>query len=48
MCFALMNTSPQISEGRVLMISRAAKGQQRSAVVEEEMGEFMGGIQCDI
>ena len=36
MCFALMNTSPWISEDRVLMISRGAAGQQRSEIAEEE------------
>ena len=36
MCFALMNTSPQISEDRALMISRVAKGQRRSEITEEE------------
>ena len=30
MCFALTNTSPRISEGRVLMISGRAEGQWRS------------------
>ena len=48
MCFALMNTSPHISEDRVLTISRGAKGQQRSEIVEEETEEFAGSIQCDI
>ena len=48
MCFALMNTSPQISEDRVPMISRGAKGQQRSEIAEEEMEEFTGSFQCDI
>ena len=48
MCFALTNTSPWISEDRVLMISRDAKGQQRSEIVEEGMEEFTGSIQCDI
>ena len=43
-----MNTSPWISEDRVPMISRGAKGQQRSAVVEEETEEFTGSIQCNI
>ena len=36
MCFALMNTSPRISEDRVPTISRDAKGQQRSEIAEEE------------
>ena len=48
MCFTLMNTSPQISEGRVLMISRGAKGQWRSEIAEEEMEEFAGSNQCNI
>ena len=48
MCFALMNTSPCISEDRILTISRGAKGQQRSEIVEEEMEEFTGSIQCNI
>ena len=43
-----MNTSPWISEDRVPMISWGAKGQWRSEIVEEEMEEFMGSIQCDI
>ena len=30
------------------MISRGAEGQQRSEIVEEEMEEFTGSIQCDI
>ena len=48
MCFALTNTSPQISEDRVPTISRDAKGQQRSEIAEEGMEEFVGSIQCDI
>ena len=40
MCFALMNTSPQISEDRVPMISRDAKGQWRSEIAEEEWRSF--------
>ena len=48
MCFALTNTSPQILEGRVLTISRGAKGQWRSEIAEEEMEEFAGSIQCNI
>ena len=48
MCFALTNTSPQISEDRVLTISRGAEGQQRSEIAEEEMEEFTGSIQCNI
>ena len=48
MCFALTNTSPWISEDRVLMISRGAKGQQRSEIAEEETEEFAGSIQCNI
>ena len=48
MCFALTNTSPWISENRVLMISRDAEGQQRSEIAEEGTEEFMGSIQCDI
>ena len=48
MCFALTNTSPWISEDRVPAISRGAKGQQRSEIVEEGMEEFTGSIQCDI
>ena len=48
MCFSLINTSPQISEDRVLTISRGAKGQQRSEIVEERTEEFVGSIQCDI
>ena len=47
MCFTLMNTSPQISEDRVLMISRGAEGQQRSEIVEG-MEKFMRSFQCDI
>ena len=43
-----MNTSPWISEDRVPMISRGAKGQQRSEIAEERMEEFVGSIQCDI
>ena len=35
-CFALTNTSPQISEDRVPMISRGAKGQWKAEVTEEE------------
>ena len=30
------------------MISRSAKGQQRSEIAEEEMEEFTGSIQCNI
>ena len=54
MCFALMNTSPRISEDRVPTISRVANGQwscQWSAEVTDNRGgmeEFMGSIQCDI
>ena len=48
MCFALTNTGPQISEDRVPMISRGAKGQQRSEIAEEGMEEFAGSIQCNI
>ena len=48
MCFTLTNTSPQILEDRVLMISRGAKGQWRSEIVEEETKEFARSIQCDI
>ena len=48
MCFSLINTSPQISEDRVLTISRGAKGQQRSEIAEERTEEFVGSIQCDI
>ena len=48
MCFTLTNTSPQISEDRVPMISRDAKGQQRSEIAEEETEEFVGSNQCDI
>ena len=48
MCFALMNTSPQISEDRVPMISRGAEGQWRSEIVEEGTEEFVGSIQCKI
>ena len=48
MCFALMNTSPWISEDRVLMISGSAEGQQRSEIAEEGTEEFVGSIQCDI
>ena len=48
MCFALMNTSPQISEDRILTISRGAEGQWRSEIAEEEMEEFVGSIQCNI
>ena len=48
MCFAFMNTSPWISEDRVPMISGSAEGQQRSEIVEEEMEEFTGSIQCNI
>ena len=33
-CFALMNTSPQISEDRVPMISRGAEGQWKAEVTE--------------
>ena len=42
-----MNTSPRISEDRVLMISRGSKGQWRSEIAEEGTEEFMGSIQCD-
>ena len=48
MCFALMNTSPWILEDRVLTISRGAEGERRSEIVEEEMEEFAGSIQCNI
>ena len=48
MCFALTNTSPQILEDRVPMISREAKGQRRSEIVGEGTEEFVGSIQCDI
>ena len=48
MCFALTNTSPRISEDRVLTISRGAEGLRRSEIVEEGMEEFAGSIQCDI
>ena len=48
MCFTLTNTSPRISEDRVLTISRGAEGQQRSEIAEEGMEEFAGSIQCDI
>ena len=48
MCFALMNTSPQTSEDRVLTISRGAEGQRRSEIAEEGTEEFAGSIQCDI
>ena len=48
MCFTLTNTSPRISEDRVLTISRGAEGQQRSEIAEEEMEEFVGSIQCNI
>ena len=48
MCFALTNTSPQISEDRVPTISRGAKGQQRSEIADEGMEEFTGSIQCNI
>ena len=48
MCFTLTNTSPQISEDKVLTISRGAKGQQRSEIVEEGTEEFTGSIQCNI
>ena len=48
MCFTLTNTSPQISEDRVLMISGSAEAQQRSEIAEEGMEEFAGSIQCDI
>ena len=48
MCFTLMNTSPQISGDRVLMISEGAEGQQRSEIAEERTGEFAKSIQCDI
>ena len=36
MCFTLTNTSPWISEDRVLTISRVAKGQWRLEITEEE------------
>ena len=36
MCFTLINTSPRISEDRVPMISRGAKGQWKAEVTEEE------------
>ena len=51
MCFALTNTSPWISEDRVLTISRGAEGQWRSEIAEEEMEEteeFAGSNQCNI
>ena len=48
MCFALTNTSPWISEDRVLMISGSAEGQWRSEIAEEGMEEFAGSIQCNI
>ena len=48
MCFALMNTSPQISEDRVPTVSRDAEGQRRSEITEESTGEFVGSIQCNI
>ena len=48
MCFALMSTSSQISEDRVLMVSEGAEGQQRSEITEEGTGEFTGSIQYDI
>ena len=41
MCFALTNTSPWISEDRVLTISRGAEGQQRSEIAEEGTEEFV-------
>ena len=47
MCFALTNTSPRISEDRVLMISGSAEGQWRSEIAEGTE-EFAGSIQCDI
>ena len=43
-----MNTSPQISEDRILPISRGAKGQWRSEIAEEGTEEFVGSIQCNI
>ena len=48
MCFTLMNTSPQISEDRVLMISGSAEAQRRSEIAEEGREEFAGSIQCDL
>ena len=48
MCFTLTNTSPQISEDSVPMITRGAEGQQRSEIAEEGTEEFTGSIQCDI
>ena len=42
MCFTLTNTSPRISEDRVLMIGKGAEGQQRSETAEEETEEFSG------
>ena len=48
MCFALANTSPQILEDKVLVISQEAEGQWRSKIAEEGTEEFMGSIQCDI
>ena len=48
MCFALANTSPQILEDKVLVISQEAEGQWRSEIAEEGTEEFMGSIQCDI
>ena len=48
MCFALTNTSPQISGDRVPTISRGAEGQRRSEIAEEGTEEFVGSIQCDI
>ena len=48
MCSTLTNTSSQILEDRVPMISRGAEGQWRSEIVEEGTEEFMGSIQCNI
>ena len=42
MCFALINTSSQISEDRV------AEGQWMSEIAKEGMEEFTESIQCDI
>ena len=48
MCFALMNTSPWISEDRGPTISRGAEGQWRLEMTEKGTKEFAGTIQCDI
>ena len=47
MCFALMNTSRQISEGRVVTIAVGPKV-SRGIRETEEMEEFTGSIQCNI